>query len=273
MIPWYCIPGHPLLNQNPGCHGIITAETTQLLAHPTLEGVPWLWQPCACSAPAHRHPDRAEAQSVSHLRPRDWDEHCGPLRCVQTWGHVLLMALVRVGQPAQGAGAHLSHTNHSWAFKGTAGHTGMPWTVHGDPISHWWRVNHHVREQSQGLDLDGIPWQDTYRFFLSVVFASRPSRTIVSWEHQVHCKVFLEVFTCTVAGFTDSDSILQLPASLTPSQHHWQAGASAILPSLFWGRLQDPRRLNTGRQWSRYLLISGSKSDSGFACFVFSPCT
>lgn len=61
------------------------------------------------------------------------------------------------------------------------------------------------------------------RFFLSAAFASRSPKAVFNREHQVHCRAFLEVSTFTVAGFRDSDSILNLSALLIPSQCYWQA--------------------------------------------------
>lgn len=206
MILWYCVPGHPLLNQNPGCHGI-TAETTQLLSHPTLEGCLGSGSP----VPAQHLLHRAETWSVSHLWPREWDEHHGTLRCASTCPGLT------DGSGQGGTTWHLATTGHWCHICHTPATAGLSGELLGileshelcmGTVFHWWRVNHHVPEQSQGLDLDGIPWQDVCRFFLSAMFASRPSRTVLSWEHQLHCRVFLEVFTFTVAGFRDSASIL-----------------------------------------------------------------
>lgn len=129
------------------------------------------------------------------------------------------MALVGVRQPAQGTGV-TSVTHQS-----QLGFQGKCWT-YWSPVSCAWgqpptggEVTTPYRT-AQGLHPDGIPWQDSCRFFLSAEFASRPSTRVLSQEHQVHCRVLLEDFILTVAGFRDPDPILQLPASLIPSQHY-----------------------------------------------------
>lgn len=127
MILWYCIPGHPLLNQNPGCHGI-TAETTQLLSHPTLEGCLGSGSP----VPAQHLLHRAETWSVSHLWPREWDEHHGTLRRASTCPG-LTDGSGQGGTTPTGHWCHICHTPATAGLSGELlGHTGVPWTVHGD---------------------------------------------------------------------------------------------------------------------------------------------
>lgn len=268
MIPWYCVPGHPLLNQNSGCHGIITAEKTQLLFHPILEGVPWLWQPCACSAPSHSPSDRAGTWSVSHLWPREWDEHHGTLRlsqCAQVW----LMALVRVGQPAQGTGATSVTHQPQLGFQGNC------WT-------YWNSMNCAWEQFPSGGEL-------------TTMYQNNPR----AWTFMLsHGKVSVD-FSYQQCLLPDYPEQLRAPSALQGSSgsfciysvrfYRFRAHPavtcfpnpqSAILTSRCFcciaisvlGQTTGLRRLNTERQWTRYLLISGSRSDSGFACFVFPPC-
>lgn len=137
-------------------------------------------------------------------------------------------------------------------------------------ISHRCRVNDHTPEQSQGLDLSQYLMQDVLE-----VSASRPSKAVFNWGHQVRCRVFLEVFTFTVAGFRDSDSILYLPASLIPSQHYWQALCFCCIRHLCFGAYyRTPEDWMLMEQWTRRLLISGSKNEMvlfvvGLFCFGF----
>lgn len=113
----------------------------------------------------------------------------------------------RWGNPHQCHGPHLAHHQPFQSFKRQLLGILESREFCTGTVSHWWRVNHHVPKQSQDLDLS--------RYFMARCLDFSCQQCLLpdhpkqySTEHQMRCRVFLEVFTFTVAGFRDSDSIL-----------------------------------------------------------------
>lgn len=72
-----------------------------------------------------------------------------------------------------------------------------------------------ARRPMPGLAPQPVFHYKMYRIFLSAaLFPEHPKH--YSTEHQVHYRVFLEIFKSTVASFRHSDSNLDVSASLLP---------------------------------------------------------
>lgn len=109
------------------------------------------------------------------------------------------------------------------------------------------------------------------RFFLSAAFASRPSKAVSSWEHLVHCRVFLEVLTFIVAGFKRFRLYPIFLCCTNPMSALLTSSVLLLyLSSLLWGRLLDSRRLNADWEWTDTCSFQDPKW-SGFVC-LFAMC-